>query len=91
MLNEFAIRNTNFNKKETKNIGTINKLKEIGSDSIFYFGIFLLAFFVLKSIPFLGGLMNENNLGINEVVVSSIGLLNVFFFQVFNKILAKVQ
>ncbi len=48
MLNEFAIRNTNFNQKKTEKNSTINKLKEIGSDSIFYFGIFLLAFFVLK-------------------------------------------
>lgn len=91
MLNEFAIRNTDFNKKETQRYTTLNKLKEIGSDSVFYFGIFLLAFFVLKSIPFLSGLLNENNLGINEVVVSSIGFVNVFFFQVFNKILVKVK
>jgi hypothetical protein len=91
MLNEFAIRNTNFNQKQTEKNSTIDKLKEIGSDSIFYFGIFLLAFFVLKSIPFLGGLLNESNLGINEVVVSFIGLVNVFFLQVFNKLFTKVQ
>ena len=91
MLNEFAVRNTDYNNKATKNNNTINKFKEISNDSIFYFGIFLLAFFVLKSIPFTGGLLNESNLGINEVVVSCIGLVNVFFFQVFNKIFAKVQ
>ena len=91
MLNEFAVRDTDYNNKETEKNSTINKLKEIGSDSIFYFGIFLLAFFVLKSIPFLGGLLNESNLGINEVVVSCIGLVNVFFLQVFNKIFVKVQ
>lgn len=91
MLNEFAIRNTDFNNRKEEKSNTINKLKKIGSDSIFYFGIFLLAFFVLKSVPFLGGLLDENILGINEVAVSFIGLANVFFLQVFNKIFSKVQ
>ena len=37
MLNEFAVRDTDYNNKETEKNSTINKLKEIGSDSIFYF------------------------------------------------------
>ena len=91
MLNEFAIRNTNFNNRKSEKSSTLNKLKNIGSDSIFYFGIFLLAFFLLKSLPFTGELLNQSTLGINEVAVSFIGLVNVFFLQVYKKFLSKVQ
>ena len=91
MLNEFAIRNTEFNKNNAKNDRIINKLKEIGNDSVFYFGIFLLAFFLLNSIPFMSGLFSEINIGINEVIVSSIGLVNVFFYKIYKNIFSKIS
>ncbi|MCW8848356.1 MAG: hypothetical protein OQJ81_00145 [Melioribacteraceae bacterium] len=91
MLDEFVINNSNLKNRETQKYSLVSEIRAIGSDSIFYFGIFLLALFVLKTIPFLGGLINESNLGINEVVVSGIGFLNIFFIRVFNKFLSKVK
>ena len=90
MHNEFAVRNTEYNSKH-ENISTIDKLKEIGNDSVFYFGLFLSAFFILNSIPFVSGLFNEITFGINEVLVSSVGLINVFFYKVYKNIFSKIQ
>ncbi len=89
MNNELVLErfgNDNKNDKDNKNIAEI---KNIGSDSLFYFGIFLFAFFLLQFIPFVSGLFDQINIGINEVVVSLIGFANVFFLKFFNKIFCK--
>lgn len=91
MLDEFVINDNSLSKEEIEKNSKVTLLKEIGTDSLFYFGIFLLAFFVLKSIPSLAGLLNESNLGINEVVVSSIGLINIFFIKIFNQFFSKIN
>lgn len=89
MNNELVLErfgNDNKNDKENKNV---TEIKNIGNDSLFYFGIFLLAFFLLQFIPFASGLFDKINIGINEVVVSLIGFANVFFLKFFNKIFSK--
>ena len=83
-LERFGNGNNNKNKNET-----VSTLKSIGSDSLFYFAIFLAALGFLHVLPYLGGVFQEINLGINEVVVSAVGFANVFFLQVFNKIFKK--
>lgn len=76
------------NKNEDENI---TEIKRIGNDSLFYFGIFLFAFFLLQLIPYVSGLFANINIGVNEVIVSIIGFANVFFLKIFNKIFRKGQ
>ena len=90
MINEFAVGNTDY-KRKNENSSTINKLKAISNDSVFYFGLFLAAFFILNTIPYASGLLNEFNIGINEVLVSSVGFVNVFFYKVYKMIFSKVN
>lgn len=85
-LERFDNRNNNTNKNET-----VNTLKKIGSDSLFYFAIFLAALGFLHLLPYLGGIFDQINIGINEVLVSAVGFANVFFLQVFNKIFRKAE
>lgn len=85
MHNEIAIERYGYNNTNTVEEKT-KELKRIGNDSLFYFGIFLTAFFLLHAIPFATGLFEQINIGINEVVVSAVGFANVFFLGVFNKI-----
>lgn len=87
MINEFAVRNTEYNKEN--NSSSIDKLKNIANDSLFYFGLFLSAFFILNSIPFTDGWLIEFNIGINEVLVSSLGFVNVFFFKSYKNFFQK--
>jgi hypothetical protein len=91
MHNELTIERFGYNNKKSNECKTVNQLKKIGSDSLFYFAIFLSAFFLLQLFPLVSGLFNEINIGVNEVIVSVIGFVNVFFLQVFNKILNKVK
>ena len=86
MINEFAVRNTDYNKGKNN---SIDKLKTIGNDSLFYFALFLSAFFIMNSIPFTSGLLNDFNIGINEVLVSSLGFVNVFFFKFYKTFFQK--
>jgi len=88
MHNELIIEKFGYNKKESNN-NSINILKKIGSDSLFYFAVFLSAFALLQYIPFVSGLFNNFSIGINEVAVSVVGFANVFFLQVYNKIFRK--
>ena len=80
IIDRFGIRK-NCNSGES-----VKLLKKICNDSLFYFGIFLTAFFILKLIPFLYGVISNIDLGINEVVVSFLGFGNVFFMFLINKI-----
>lgn len=86
MHNELTIGQFGYNNQNSNPNKTTNKLKNIGNDSLVYFGLFLSAFFLLQFVPFASGFFEEMNIGVNEVVVSLIGFANVFFFQVFNKI-----
>ena len=91
MNNELIIEKFGLGNQENEGKTVVNKLKKIGNDSLFYFAIFLSAFFLLQLIPFIGGVFKEFSIGINEVVVSIIGFANVFFLQVFNKVFRKVN
>lgn len=88
MQNELVIEKFGYNKKESDN-NSVNILKKIGNDSLFYFAIFLSAFALLQYIPFISGIFENFSIGINEVAVSLIGFANVFFLQVYNKIFKK--
>lgn len=79
-----------FGMKTKENIEENVKLfKKICNDSFFYFGIFLSAFFILKLIPYLYGIISNIEFGINEVVVSLLGFANVFFMFLINKVFHK--
>ncbi|MCP4969830.1 MAG: hypothetical protein GY932_04420 [Arcobacter sp.] len=79
----------NGRKKETKTSSLVADVKKIANDSLFFFGIFLVAVVGLQYIPVASGLFSEVNIGINEVAVSILGFVNVFFIQLFSKKLNK--
>jgi len=89
MQNELIIEKFGYNKEKTEENNTLNVLKRIGNDSLFYFAICLSVLSFFQLLPFFVGLLNEFNIGINEVVVSLIGFANVFFYKVFYKLLLK--
>ncbi len=89
MHNEFILQNSELNKENSKE-KTTSKILKLGNDSLFFFGIFLAAIAVLHFVPYITGIYNDFNIGINEVAVSLIGFANVFFYQVFNKFFKKV-
>lgn len=89
MQNELAIDKFGFNNRNCNENKAVNKLKIIGQDSLFYFGVFLFAFFILQYIPFISGIFDDYSIGVNEVVVSLIGFANVFFLKVYNKLFRK--
>ena len=75
-------------KKQNKN-SFGNELKKNANDSLFIFAIFLSAFFVLNYIPVLSGLTENLSVSVNEVAVSLLGFVNVFFIQIFTKKMKK--
>lgn len=80
------------NKIDNKNSNkTVEQLKTIASDSLFYFAIFLCAVAFLNILPYLGGIFENLTFGINEVAVSTLGFINVFFLRIFNTILIKAN
>jgi hypothetical protein len=83
VIDRFGIKQNN-NSDER-----ITQIKKISNDSLFYFAIFLGAFFLLKLIPYMYGVVSELDLGINEVVVSLLGFGNVFFMFLINKVFHK--
>ncbi len=83
IIDRFGIKQKNNSEENVK------LFKRICNDSLFYFGVFLAAFFLLKLIPFLYGLISNFDFGINEVVVSFLGFGNVFFMFLINKIFNK--
>jgi len=89
MNQELALERFGYDKKENNNNNTCAEIKNIGNDSLFYFAIFLMTFFLLQFIPFVSGIFENINIGINEVVVSLVGFANVFFLNIFNKIFKK--
>ena len=70
-------------------ISLFSEVKRIANDSLFFFGIFFVAITALQFLPTLTGLINEMNIGINEVAVSLLGFVNIFFLQIFSKVLKK--
>ena len=89
MHNEFILENSEI-KKENSKEKIMTKILRLGNDSLFFFGIFFTAIAVLHFIPYITGIFQDFNIGINEVAVSIIGFANVFFFQVFIKLFKKV-
>jgi len=73
------------NRKESTNSALVANVKKIANDSLFFFGIFLVAFVVLQFIPTASGLIDNLHIGINEVAVSFLGFVNVFFVKLFSK------
>ena len=73
------------NRKETTNSALVAEVKKVANDSLFFFGIFLVAFVVLQFVPTTAGLISEMNIGINEVAVSFLGFVNVFCVKLFSK------
>lgn len=86
MRNEIALDKIHNDKTE---INTRKKLLQIGNESLFYFGIFLTALFLLHLIPYTAGILENVKIGINEVVVSFLGFANIFFLNVYYKIFNK--
>ena len=83
MNNEFAIKNFEFGNKPNTSVKKELKIKQLANDSLFYFGIFLTVIFLLHSLVYFSGTAGELNIGINEVVVSFIGFVNIFFIKFF--------
>ena len=75
----------NGRKKESKTSSFVADVKKIANDSLFFFGIFLVALVALQYIPVASGLFTEMNIGINEVAVSFLGFVNIFVIQLFSK------
>jgi hypothetical protein len=73
------------NRKESTNSALVTNVKKVTNDSLFFFGIFLVAFVVLQFIPTTAGLIDNLHIGLNEVAVSFLGFVNVFFVKLFNK------
>lgn len=88
MQNELVIDKIKSEKKSDK-IDLSKVLKTIANDSLFYFAVFFTILVILQLLPFWGGMFEYFSFGINEVAVSFIGFLNVFFFQFYTKILSK--
>lgn len=91
MQNELTLERFGYNKENNNENETVNILKKIGTDSLFYFAIFLATLGFLHLLPYLGGIFDQVNIGINEVLVSVVGFANVFFLQVYNKIFRKAE
>ncbi len=72
-------------RTNTNTSSIIADVKKIANDSLFFFGIFLVALVSLQYIPVISGLVQNLHIGINEVTVSFLGFVNVFFIQVYNK------
>ena len=89
MNQELVLERFGYSKKENNNNNGTTEIKKIGNDSLFYFAILLLTFFLLQFIPFVSGIFEYIHIGINEVVVSLVGFANVFFLNIFNKIFGK--
>lgn len=89
MHNEFIIESPKLNKHESSKKRSI-KILQLGNDSLFFFGIFLAAIAIFHFIPYKAGIFANFSIGINEVVVSLIGFLNVFFYQLYNKLFKKI-
>ncbi len=89
MNNEFALQKFSQDNRNNADKSLNNRIMEIANDSLFYFGIFLLISFLLKYFSVSVGIMNEFNIGINEVAVCAIGFVNVFFVKSFKKLLNK--
>ncbi len=73
------------NRKESTNSTLVANVKKVANDSLFSFGIFLVAFVILQFIPTTAGLIDNLHIGLNEVAVSFLGFVNVFFVKLFNK------
>ena len=77
------------NRTNSNNASLIADVKKIANDSLFFFGVFLVALAILQYIPTVAGLIDSLQIGINEVVVSFLGFVNIFFIQVYGKVLKK--
>lgn len=91
MQNELLLEKSEYKNQNNNENSVINLLKEISHDSLFYFGIFLSIIAVLHFFPFITGLNESFNIGVNEVAVCLMGFGNVFIFQVYNKIFKKAN
>jgi hypothetical protein len=83
MHNDLTLKKFGFEKQDNTTSMFLHNIKEMANDSLFYFGLFLSAIFILHVFPHITGLNTWLNIGINEVIVSSIGYVNVFFFKFF--------
>jgi hypothetical protein len=91
MTNTLVLEKERFGyKRKKQNRNSFgNELKRMANDSLFYFAIFLAAFFVMQYVPVISGLTKDLTIGVNEVAVSLLGFVNVFFVQIYNKKLKK--
>ena len=88
-MQELVLEGFGFKKNSNRKNDTLILLRRIGNDSLFYFGLLLFAFFIINSIPLSSNLLEQINIGINEVIVSFVGFFNVFFVKVFYQFLQK--
>ena len=72
-------------RTDSRNSSLISDIKKIANDSLFFFGVFLVVLVVLQYIPTVSGLVDGLQIGINEVAVSFLGFVNIFFVQFFAK------
>ena len=91
MQNELALQKNDWNGKINSGNIIIRTLFTIANDSLFYFGIFLAAAFVLNYLAVIIGSNANSIIGITEVLVSGLGFINIFFAKSFFRFLNKVN
>ena len=91
MINEFALKNSKFNKNNESKKFNGSKIKMMANDSLFYFALFLTGIFVLHYFTLFGGFAEEVNIGINEILVCVIGFINVFSIKLLKNFLKKIN
>jgi hypothetical protein len=90
MQNEMALPKNDFKRDKDCDNNNFKLLFSVANDSLFYFGIFLAAAFVLNYLAVIIGISENSYIGINEVLVSGLGFFNIFFAKSFFRFLKKV-
>ncbi|PID60326.1 MAG: hypothetical protein CR986_04160 [Ignavibacteriae bacterium] len=91
MNNELVLTTIDQTKFDTYKNHTVSLFKKILNDNLYSFGIFLVIFLAVNYTSYAIGIRESFSIGINEVIVSSIGFLNVIFYKVYKNILSKIK
>jgi hypothetical protein len=85
MQDEIVLQNKGIRKLINSNNNPLGSILKVANESLFYFGIFLTAAFVLNAFGTVTDLDFTFTIGIKEVAVSTLGFFNVFFAKSFFK------
>ena len=89
MQNELALMKNDFKGRENSSNLIIKNILRIANDSLFFFGIFLSAAFLMNYIAVILGFNSLYVIGIKEVLVSGLGFFNIFFTKTFLRYLGQ--